>query len=1256
MGTEDARTKDSAQPAVVEPTLRQRAEDKARHLDLGDEGTLSPEAVRQLVHELRVHQIELEMQNEELRRTQEVLEASQARYFDLYDLAPVGYITLSEKGLILEANLTAATLLDVPRGALVKQPLTRWVVAEDQDGYYLYRNRLLETGTPQVCELRMLRQEVQVSQFWVRLVSCLGQDEESGAQVCRVTMSDITERKQAIGELQGLAHELGERVKELDCLYSIANLVETPGCTLEEILQGAAELIPPAWKYPEVACARILLDGQEYRTDSFAQSPWQHSADILVEGKKRGTIQVGYLQKQTAGDEDPFLREERNLLGAIAGRLGAVVERMHAQEQIRQQQQFLQTVLDSLAYPLYVINVADRTVELANRAATADRLQGKLTCYALLHGCEQHCEGANHPCPLEEIQRTKNPVVVEHVHLDRHGHRQYVEVHGFPITNSEGNVVQMIEYTRDITERKEADLAVRESESRWRSLTQTSPDHILMLDTDLSIQFANYASPGLTIDDLIGKPLHSLVDEAQQGQVRNILENVLRTGAPARYETIYSSTDGSDIHYESHATARVLPDTDQIVGLAISSRDITLHKQAEQALRDSEAKLRALFDILPVGISVLDHSRTIQLANPALTRILHLSQDQLQQGTYEGRTYLGADGTEMAPGELPSMRAVRERQPVRDMEIGVVSDDGEQIWTSVSAAPLPFEDWRVIVATADITRLKGTEVALQKAHSELEQRVAERTAELQALNQQLRAEITERERVEADLRSSEERFRQLAEHVNHVFWISDLTDNRILYVSPAYEDLTGRARSALYEQPSAILDSVHLEDRQRMARALEQGSREEQVGEYRLVRADGSVVWVRVRTFPVRDEQGKIYRLAGIAEDITEQVEAVQLLELHVEERTRQLSTLLQIAGSMTLTLELDQLLDEILDGLRDVVEFDSAIIYELEDEQLVALAHRGRSSSEELGLGARSLQLVDSAIAQEMMANQKPVLISDVRGPMDDGLLVPFSDWACCGIAVPLRIRQRPTGLLILYSSLPQSYSWRQASLLLALANQVAVSIENARLYEQTGALAVLEERQRLSRDLHDAVSQTLFSANIIAEALPRLWERDPEGVRSRLPQLHRLTTGALAEMRTLLLELRPNALVDVGLGELLRQAVDAFSGRSRTVAWLTLAGRRPLPEAVQIALYRIAQEALSNVAKHAKANEVRIHLQMEPDRVELCVRDDGQGFEPDEVPPASMGLRILSERAKAVGAELQIKSRPGNGTEVLVTWTETL
>jgi diguanylate cyclase (GGDEF)-like protein/PAS domain S-box-containing protein len=155
-----------------------------------------------LVHELQVHQIELEMQNEELRRVQEELEESRAKYFDLYDLAPIGYLTLSAQGLILEANLTAANLLGIEKSRLVKKPVTRFIVREDQGIYYLHRQKLFETRAPQVCELRMMGKGG--VPFWVQLEANLVRDAASGAPLCRVGMSDITARKQADEALRHL--------------------------------------------------------------------------------------------------------------------------------------------------------------------------------------------------------------------------------------------------------------------------------------------------------------------------------------------------------------------------------------------------------------------------------------------------------------------------------------------------------------------------------------------------------------------------------------------------------------------------------------------------------------------------------------------------------------------------------------------------------------------------------------------------------------------------------------------------------------------------------------------------------------------------------------------------------------------------------------------------------------------------------------------------------------------------------------------
>ena len=193
--------------------LRQRAEAIVAQIpeDLAD---LSPEAGQQLLHELRVHQIELEMQNEELRRTQLELEGARARYFDLYDLAPVGYITLSKQGIILEANLTLVDLLGVTRKEVVKQPLSRFIFPPDQHIFYHHHGQLFATGAPQICELRLLR--ASDNSFWTQLEAAIEPqtDDESGP-ACRIIISDIVIRKQAEEALIESHHCLEEAIDEL---------------------------------------------------------------------------------------------------------------------------------------------------------------------------------------------------------------------------------------------------------------------------------------------------------------------------------------------------------------------------------------------------------------------------------------------------------------------------------------------------------------------------------------------------------------------------------------------------------------------------------------------------------------------------------------------------------------------------------------------------------------------------------------------------------------------------------------------------------------------------------------------------------------------------------------------------------------------------------------------------------------------------------------------------------------------------------
>ena len=250
--------------------LRWRAEDKAKRDETEIQETLSPEDARDLIHELHVHQIELEMQNEELRRTQVELETSRARYFDLYDLAPVGYFTFSEQGLILEANLTVATLLGVARGDLIKQPISRFVFPEDQDILYRHRRQLFATGAPQVYEVRLARKDG--AHFWARLEATTDQDAD-GAPMGRTVVSDITERNRAEEERRHFTETLEKRVAERTRELKAAN------ASLE---QSAAQLRKLAVELTQV---------EERERKRLATILHDHLQQILVAAK----IKIGLL-------------------------------------------------------------------------------------------------------------------------------------------------------------------------------------------------------------------------------------------------------------------------------------------------------------------------------------------------------------------------------------------------------------------------------------------------------------------------------------------------------------------------------------------------------------------------------------------------------------------------------------------------------------------------------------------------------------------------------------------------------------------------------------------------------------------------------------------------------------------------------------------------------------------------------------------------------------------------------------------------
>lgn len=223
-----------------------------------------------------------------------------------------------------------------------------------------------------------------------------------------------------------------------------------------------------------------------------------------------------------------------------------------------------------------------------------------------------------------------------------------------------------------------------------------------------------------------------------------------------------------------------------------------------------------------------------------------------------------------------------------------------------------------------------------------------------------------------------------------------------------------------------------------------------------------------------------------------------------------------------------------------------------------------------------------------------------------------------------------------------------------IALYQQAAAarSAEYAQLLKHAKEMAAAAERTRLARDLHDSVTQTLYSASLIAQVLPAVWQRSPTEGERNLIKLRQLVRGALAEMRTLLFELRPAALDAANLGVLLQQLGDVLTGHTRIPVTVTIDGEAEPPTAVKSTVYRIAQEAFNNVAKHAGATSVEVGLHLAPGNVSLHLRDNGRGFDPAHVPGEHMGVRIMAERAASVGARFRLVSAHGQGTTISIDW----
>ncbi len=481
-------------------------------------------------------------------------------------------------------------------------------------------------------------------------------------------------------------------------------------------------------------------------------------------------------------------------------------------------------------------------------------------------------------------------------------------------------------------------------------------------------------------------------------------------------------------------------------------------------------------------------------------------------------------------------------------------------------------------------------------------------------------------------------------------------EGEILGTNRAMQRISGYSEDELLQQNASVLYANPEQRAQLLDHVIKVGN----LSNYgiQLQRRDGSHYFASVNMS--RLEMAGQDVILGIVDDITQQVKTSEAL-----------TTLHQISYDLVSTTDLQTLLDHALQQLYEIVDFQRAALMLVEDgeESLTIYVYTSPVSPPDLA----DIQLLvnDWPVLEAALNGQGTAYIPDIldnQAAQTEMNGVQIEAWAAAlkasrsWLGLPLRVGERSIGVLNLLHDDVNCYAEGDINLSRTFANQFAVAIDDIRLNEQTKRNAAAEERARIARELHDSVTQTLFTASMIAESTPLIWNKDQNLGRQNMDKLGLLMRGALAEMRSLLLELRADKMPNQTLGQLFTVLADAAQARSNMTVSINIEDDCEPPPEVAMTFYRITQEAMNNVIKHAEATKVDITLitksvqgeHSERRQAALHIRDDGRGFDPQVIPAEHMGLKIMAERVQEIGGDLQIHSKPGHGAEVTVTWTD--
>jgi PAS domain S-box-containing protein len=650
----------------------------------------------------------------------------------------------------------------------------------------------------------------------------------------------------------------------------------------------------------------------------------------------------------------------------------------------------------------------------------------------------------------------------------------------------------------------------------------------------------------------------------------------------------------------------------QLTGIA---RLALLQLEAKQATEKHTNELLTLFAALTDAVVVCDTQGVTLNANPAARELVGPEVDTLDRETLAlKRAFRHSDDQPYKSSDLPVYRALCG-EVVTDQIIVLTDMQGQRRVVMTSASPL-YEFGKLTGAVTvwhEITARENTRLLLETERALLATIIENAPEGIIVLDESDRVVLTNPTAV---------RF-----FGQDVVYGEDLISQLPMHYSYLNGELDRRAHLPLS-----------------LALANGRISHDMEVG---VTWPSGEQRTLLMNAAPIPDPHKHSGRVVIVFQDITKR----RKVENALRQRVHDLRLLTRLSRQFSATLDTKRVLDGILEAAHLLVPATGACVWlwDLHDSNLLTCASVSGGNWVTSPLGIR---VHPNASWNQLIKGSRIVIINDISAAPD--LVVRVDEWlgihSGSMMGVPLRVGDRWVGSLLVLSAQIDRFRGYERMLLETLAPAAAAALDNARSMTDAANNAATSERTRLARELHDAVSQSLFSASIIAETLPRLWERDPNLVKAGLGQLQTLTRSSLAEMRLLLLELRPSALIETALAELIKQLVDTATGRSSMMVDLELDKNCRVPPDIQIGLYRITQEALNNLVKHAHATRLKVSLRQLGQAVEISVSDNGRGFDPTQVKSGHLGLAIMRERAEALGLDLQITSQLDTGTTILV------